>query len=209
MLFRSSLRQANRDFSTYYVEFTRYAADTNWNEAAKRSQLEEGLCHELKNDPITRDEPKLFADFITLLQKLDQKRRHLTASAQGGKTASTTQTALHTTHAHTSASTHTHALLHTHTHTPTATTAPATTTTASGIYAGLMGLSAGRKKLTPEERACRLAKRCCLYCGGVGHMAHACPNAHRHPLRATEGELVTHNHDAATATAAENSAHLT
>ena len=32
-----SLRQANRDFSTYYAEFTYYAADTNWNEAAKRS----------------------------------------------------------------------------------------------------------------------------------------------------------------------------
>ena len=66
-----SLQQANRNFSTYYAEFTRYAADTNWNEAGKRSQLEEGLCHELKNDLIARDEPELFADFVTLLQKLD------------------------------------------------------------------------------------------------------------------------------------------
>ena len=82
-----NLWQANRDFSTYYAEFVRYATDTTWNEAAKRSQLEEGLCHELKNDLIARDEPKLFADFIALLQKLDQKRRRLTASAQGGKAA--------------------------------------------------------------------------------------------------------------------------
>ena len=85
-----NLRQANRDFSTYYAKFVRYAADTTWNEAAKRSQLEEGLCHELKNDLIARDEPELFADFITLLQKLDQKRRRLTVSAQGRKAASTT-----------------------------------------------------------------------------------------------------------------------
>ena len=66
-----SLRQANWDFSTYYAEFTSYAADTNWNEVAKRLPLEEGLCHELKNDLIARDEPELFADFVTLLQKLD------------------------------------------------------------------------------------------------------------------------------------------
>ena len=105
-----SLWQANWDFSTYYIEFTRYAADTNWNKAAKRSQLEEGLCHELRNDLIARDEPELFANFITLLQKLDQKRRRLTASVQGHKAASTTQTAL---------ATRTHyACTHTHTHTP-------------------------------------------------------------------------------------------
>ena len=62
-----NLQQANQDFSTYYAEFVRYAANTIWNEVAKRSQLEEGLCHELKNDLITRNEPELFADFITLL----------------------------------------------------------------------------------------------------------------------------------------------
>ena len=76
-----NLRQANQDFSTYYAEFMQYAADTTWNEVAKRLQLEEGLCHELKNDLITKDEPELFADFIILLQKLDQKRRRLTVSA--------------------------------------------------------------------------------------------------------------------------------
>ena len=66
-----NLRQANRDFSTYYAEFVHYAANTTWNEAAKRSQLEEGLCHELKNDLIARNDPMLFVAFISLLQKLD------------------------------------------------------------------------------------------------------------------------------------------
>jgi hypothetical protein len=167
-----------------------------WNEAAKRSQLEEGLCHELKNDLIARDEPVLFVDFVNLLQKLDQKRRRLTASAPGRKTAPTPQT----TH------THTHAAQHTHTHTAAKT--PATPTTASGTHTGPMDLSAGRKKLTPEERACRLAEGRCLYCGGIGHVARDCPNAHRHPLRAAEGALVPHDHDPAAAHIAANGDHL-
>ena len=177
---------------------------------AKRSQLEEGLCHELKNDLIARDKPELFADFIALLQKLDQKRRRLTASAQGCKAASTTQTALAThTHTYTGA----HIYTHSHTDTPTATKTPVTATTASSVYAGLMDLSAGRKKLTPEERAHHLAEGHCLYCGGVGHIARDCPNAHRHPLRVAEGALVPHNYDPAAAAtaaiaAAENAAHL-
>ena len=201
-----SLRQANWDFSTYYAEFIRYAADTNWNEAAKRLQLEEGLCHELKNDLIVRDESELFADFVTLLQKLDQKRRRLTASAQGRKAASTTQTAS-ATHTHTSTGAYTYA--HSYTHTPTATKTTATATTASGVHPGPMNLSAGRKKLTPEERARRLAEGRCLYCSGVGHVARDCPNAHRHPLRAAEGALVPHKHNpTAAAAAAENAAHL-
>ena len=182
---------------------------------AKRSQLEEGLCHELKNDLIARDEPELFVDFITLLQKLDQKRCCLTASAQGRNTASTTQMAsathTHIPYAHTSAGVHTHS--HSHTHPATAAKTPATATTASGVHAGPMDLSAGRKKLTPEERACRLAEGRCLYCRGVGYVARNCLNAHRHPLCTAEGALVPHNHDptaaaAAAATAAENTAHL-
>ena len=76
----------------------------------------------------------------------------------------------------------------------------------TGIHAGSMDLSVGRKKLTPEERAHRLAEGHCLYCGGVGHVAHDCPNAHCHPLCAAKGALVPHNHDPAAAV--ENAAHL-
>ena len=108
-----NLWQANWNFSTYYIEFVCYAANTTWNEAAKWLQLEEGLYHELKNDLIARDEPKLFVDFISLLQKLDQKRCCLTASVPGRKAAPTAQQHMypHTTH------TQIHAPhIHTHAH---------------------------------------------------------------------------------------------
>ena len=176
----------------------RYAVDTTWNEAAKRSQLEEGLYHELKNDLIARDEPEWFVDFVSLLQKLNQKRHHLTASVPGYKAALTIQQ-------------HTHAYVHAHPTPLTVSKTPATATTASGIHAGPIDLSARKKKLTLEERACYLAEGRCLYYGSMGHVARNCPNAHCHPLRAIEGRLVPHNHDAAataTTTAKENTAHL-
>jgi hypothetical protein len=46
-----------------------------------------------------------------------------------------------------------------------------------------MDLSANRRKITPQERAARLAEGRCLYCGGHGHMAASCPNKPAH-LRA-------------------------
>ena len=114
-----------------------YAVNTTWSEAAKWSQLEEGLYHELKNDLIAMDARELFVDFIKLLQTLDQKRRHLTTSSPGHKAALTIQQ-----HTHTQAT-------HIHAYTPaTAATphAPTGTTTAFGIHVGLIDLSARRKK---------------------------------------------------------------
>jgi phage/plasmid primase-like uncharacterized protein len=47
-----------------------------------------------------------------------------------------------------------------------------------------MDLSAGRRRgpLTQEERMRRISQGLCLYCGGAGHIAVACPN--RRPVRA-------------------------
>ena len=145
------------------------------------------MCHELKNDLIAKDEPELFVDFISLLQKLDQKRRRLTASAPGCKALPTAQQHTHT---------------HAHAHAPAPATAatpkaPTGATTASGVHAGPIDLSVGSKKLTAEERARRLAEGHCLYCGGIRHMARDCPNAHCHPLHTAEATLVPHNHDPA------------
>jgi len=57
-----------------------------------------------------------------------------------------------------------------------------------------MDLSAGRRRLSPEERALRMREGRCMYCGGLGHMAAACPVAKR-PLRAAETRLIEGNDD--------------
>lgn len=95
--------------------------------------------------------------------------------------------------------------MYVHAHAPTPTTAatpkaPSGTPTASGIHASLINLSAGRKILILEERAYYLAKGHCLYCAGIGHVAHNYLNAHYclHLLCLTKGTLIPHNHDAVT-----------
>jgi hypothetical protein len=46
------LKQTNRDFSTYYIEFRCNTADVQWNNPAKRTTLMRGLNNEIK-DPLT------------------------------------------------------------------------------------------------------------------------------------------------------------
>ena len=49
-----ALKQNNRDFSTFFAEFSKYAADLEWNDIAKRSIMRSALCHELKVDLIAQ-----------------------------------------------------------------------------------------------------------------------------------------------------------
>ena len=54
-----------------------------------------------------------------------------------------------------------------------------------------MDLSANRHRLSPEERARRLAEGRCYHCGGMGNMARACPlGQQQKPMRAAEAVVV-------------------
>ena len=68
------LKQANREFSLYYAEFQRYAADVQWNESAKRTALTRGLSTEIKDTLVlTSDIPSKFSEYPTFLQRLDNR----------------------------------------------------------------------------------------------------------------------------------------
>ncbi len=74
----STIRQGNREFSAYYAEFQRYAAELNWNEEAKLAALRRGLSIELQQDMILLiEEPNTVAALVTTCQRLDQRRRKI------------------------------------------------------------------------------------------------------------------------------------
>ena len=69
-----TLRQGNRDFATYYAEFSRLIADVNWNSGtAIRHALRRGLSLELRQDLVHHDLPESLNEFVRLCQKLDNR----------------------------------------------------------------------------------------------------------------------------------------
>jgi hypothetical protein len=180
-----SLRQSNKDFSTYYAEFQRYAADVKWNAAAKRTALTRGLSNEIKDALITADTiPTEFTSYVTYIQRLDNRIRAREAEKKSRFTPRSNPAPTPVRPAHAPAPVHAPV--------PAPTNAPVRT-----AYPDAMDLSSGRPKLTDEERRKRLQEGRCYYCGGFGHNIRNCPNK---PVRANEAVLATPNADGTTAT---------
>ena len=54
-----TISQGNRDFSAYFAEFQRYAAEAGWKEKATITALRRGISYQLRQDLIpVRDEPR-------------------------------------------------------------------------------------------------------------------------------------------------------
>ena len=127
--------------------------------------------HRLQNDLVMIDkELETIVAFVALCNKLDTKCRALLGNSR--------QHDLHS---------------QAPKHIPQATPSSATesATTSFGTAPGPMDLSANRRCLSPEERAWHLAEGCCYHCGGMGHMAQACPlGQHQKPMRAMDVVVV-------------------
>jgi len=160
-----TLKQANREFSSYYAEFQRYASDVEWNESAKKSALFRGLSNEIKDALMLVDAaPATFDEFVPYVQRLDNRIRAREAEKKGRPTPRPAN--------------------------PTPRPAPPPTpSTGSGTHPGPMDLSSFRRTLSPEERQKRILEGRCLYCGGFGHVARVCPNKRPAPLRGNEATL--------------------
>jgi len=166
------LRQLNKDFSAYYAEFQRYAADVTWNDAARMSALRDGLNNELKDALIYAPAPADFPGFVSLLQRMDtsirarnQERSRNTPRETWSRLPASTPSA------------------------PVSFPAPAPAAAANNFGPAPMDLSSGRRTLTQEEKNQRMAEGRCLYCGGLGHRARNCPN--KRPLRGNAADVQT------------------
>ena len=153
------IKQKNREFSLYYAEFQVIAADLDWNPSALRNALRSGLSEEMKDSFIHTDMPDELPAFVTLCQKRDNQIRQRKAekAAQHKWTTSAGSPSA-----------------------PRVPAPPKTPETApAGTVAGYTGpapmdLSAGRRRISDEERAKRFADGRCSYCGGFNHRAVDC-----------------------------------
>ena len=131
--------------------------DVGWSEADKLGALKRGLAYSLKNDLVrVPTEPTTILEFAALCNKLDTRRRALQGvprpiSSQPQPAQATTTAAAAAPHAQ------------------------ATQPTATGDSHRPLGLSANRRRFSPEERARLLVEGRCFRCRGLGHMTGDCP----------------------------------
>jgi len=152
------IKQMILEFSQYYAELQVIAADLDWNPSALWNALRMRLSEEMMDSFTSSNMPKKLPGFVTLCQRRDdqirQRRAEKVAQNKGGATCFAS-------YPRPSA--------------PPKDPAGAPTGTVAG-YTGPapMDLSAGRRRISAEERAKRFTDGRCLYCGGFNHRATKC-----------------------------------
>jgi hypothetical protein len=151
------IKQKNRKFSQYYTEFQVIAADLDWNPSALRNAPRMGLSEEMKDSFTYSDMPEELPAFVTVCQKRDnqirQRQAEKVAQNKGSGIGSASSRP---------------ALL------PKAPETVPAGTIARYTGPAPMDLSAGKRRISAEERAKRFADGRCLYCGGFNHRAAEC-----------------------------------
>jgi len=151
------IKQKNREFSQYYAEFQVIAADMDWNPLARRNALRMGLSEEMKDSFTYSDMAEELPAFVTVCQKRDNQIRQRRAAKAAQNKGSGIGFAS--------------------SRPPPDPKAPEIAP--AGMVAGYTGpapmdLSAGKRRISAEERAKRFADGRCLYCGGFNHRAAEC-----------------------------------
>jgi hypothetical protein len=151
------IKQKNRELSQYYAEFQVIATDLDWNPSAHRNALRMGLSEEMKDSFTYSDMPEELPAFVTVCQKRDNqirpRRAEKAAQNQGSGIGFASPRP------------------------PSAPKAPeaAPAGTVTGYNGPApMDLSAGKRRISAEERAKRFADGRCLYCSGFNHRAAEC-----------------------------------
>ena len=172
-----TLKQGKKEFTGYFAEFQMLVSKLNWGEEAKLDALKEGVSIELRRQLLGRTHGLSFDKFVALCQQLDSEIRAL--QHYEGRSGNTPH------QPRPSQNQYSPRIQVPAPNPPRATSGPEP-----------MDLSAtgGRGKISEEERASRLRKGQCLYCGGEGHMARHCPNKNKNPFRAAAAQI-TPQHD--------------
>lgn len=174
----NGIKQANKEFSVFYADFSRLAAESGFDEYALKFLLEQSISAELSDLMLHHDTPDEYQKYVDLLQNLDS--RHRANVAKNKKIARPFFRAPYSSSGSTSPSTTSRAS------SPALSVssfgsyrAPSTVLSPSDSASNLgprpMDLSAARVPTSEEEKDRRRANGLCLYCGLSGHGAERCP----------------------------------
>ena len=148
-----TLRQRNREFTSFFSEFLGLVGELDWNESAKVAALRRAISDEIRAQLVTQKMPKTLSEFATLCQQIDENLRYNQSTRSRRTTTQPTN----------------------------ATTPPAKTNTPSRNTTttthDLMDID-GARSYAPagsEERKNRIAKGACFGCGQKGHRHKDCP----------------------------------
>jgi len=151
------MKQKNREFSQYYAEFQVIAADLDWNPSALLNALRMGLSEERKDSFTYSDMPDDLPAFVMVCQKWDnqirQQRAEKVEQNKGGGIGFASPRP------------------------PPSPKAPETVpagTIAGYTWPAPMDHSAGKSRISAEDRAKRFVDGRCLYCGAFNHRAAQC-----------------------------------
>lgn len=152
------LQQGRRSAEDYIMDFRRWSADTQWNDAALHHQFRLGLSEGLKDELARVGVPDTLEALINLTIQIDRRireRRSERSALQSRPIWMTARAPLPATR-----------------YVPPSSSNPANATpdSAEPMQLGLM-----QPALSPEERARRRQLNLCLYCGGTGHYVLNCP----------------------------------
>ncbi|CDO69551.1 hypothetical protein BN946_scf185038.g2 [Trametes cinnabarina] len=170
----------NQRIAKYITQFTRLATQVRWGNAPLRYRFYDGLPNRLKDRISEVGKPTTLNALRDLAQSIDnrywerkaEQARESGTSKSGHKSSSDSKSGSSSQSGHASNTT---------ANTPAAT--PSKSGSGGGTpktpgktpakpYADKLGKDG---KLTPKERQRRFANNLCLFCGGAGHTAGACP----------------------------------
>jgi hypothetical protein len=193
-----TLKQGNKPFNEYLAEFQRYIAEVNYNDESRKNTLMGGISDKLQDLLVTQDEPSTYSEAVTLLQKLDSKRRARNIVYTYTR-KQTPRPALLTGEANQYFNTQASPNSYRPIPRPSLPTAPSVPrdpdamdlSQAQGQRDSRSSSRAPRGPISDAEKQRRLDKNACLYCGEEGHFARGCGKKKRAHLHAYASELNT------------------
>jgi len=193
------LKDSGKD-TKYTIDFNCYARKTGWNEQALARQFYKNLLDQLKDEITCIGKPTALKILQDLVATLDQRYWERQSEINRDKKASTSSS--NSTPANKSTASDNRSgnqqsggskqdnwqqQRNKDQQKPTASTS-ATPKNKPNPIANLLGPD---RKLTPEERKCRLDNKLCLHCGKLGHMVLDCPQCSKPKIKARAATVST------------------